>query len=234
MPDSKVYRFGVRDSSGNHSMPWRIWTQGNDCYLGARHISNSYKASFHESGQCQVGISGNLRKNLEGDPGWENQSRLYDIWYIDRNLTPGSSTELIEVIIPCSHLDKFKLKKTTDINWIDCSDNSLISVGVFLANIRSDRIIHSTQEQLEALTKLPLQCGLSMLVLKRLLSENCINLGALCQMLKISIESPSKKRTYKNGNLDHADKSIRGMIWQKQENRRSWYELSYVKSMQDG
>ena len=109
MAKEHAFRFAVRNRIGQHSQQWRIWTRHNDCYIGNRGTSQSYKASFHESGQCQVGLSSEIRSTLIEHPGWKGKSRFYDQWKADVDLSIGSSIKLLELVIPHSQLDEFEI-----------------------------------------------------------------------------------------------------------------------------
>ena len=92
--------------------------------------------------------------SLNGNPEWDNESRLYDEWHVETNLSAYSSIKLLEIIIPYSELDVFELKKKDKVHWVECYENSAASFGVFRANISGKKIISSEDQQIKELCRL--------------------------------------------------------------------------------
>ena len=232
MAKEHTFRFAVRNKSGQHSQQWRIWTRHNDCYIGSRGTSQLYKASFHESGQCQVGLSSEIRKSLVEYPGWRGESRFYDQWEVPVDLSVGSSVKLLELVTPYSQLDEFEIKAQKRVSWIFCSENKAASVGIFKANIGRDQGIHTTNERAEELCRLPLSNGYSILVLARLIDEKKEYNELINDALNDIFPIKRGGKTYIDGAVDKRCSGIRAMIWHKNRDGRYWFEASLRKNFE--
>ncbi len=231
MAKDNAFRFAVRNDIGQHSQQWRIWTRNNDCYIGSRATAQSYKASLHESGQCQVGLSSEIRDTLVENPEWKEKSRLYDQWRVNIDLTPGSSIKYFELVIPHSQLDNFRFGKAGNVSWITCPKGKAVSVGIFKANIQDDQTTESTQEQFLELCRLPLSNGYSILVLSRIVPETTEHKQFISNVVKDIFPLNKNSKTYINGPVDPKRPSIRVMIWHKNSEERYWIEASLRKTL---
>jgi hypothetical protein len=232
MAKEHPFRFAVRNKMGQHSQQWRIWTRNNDCYIGSRGITHSYKASFHESGQCQVGLSSEIRSALVAQPGWENESRLYDQWKVDIDLSSGSSIKLLELIIPNSQLDKFEEKTNNKVKWITCAKSKAVSIGIFKANISAEQRVATVDETNAELCRLPLSNGYSILVLARIIDEKKEYNKFINAMLNGIFPIKTGRKTFVSGTIDTRCPGIRAMIWHKNQEGRYWIETSLRKTFE--
>lgn len=231
MAKEHAFRFAVKNDNGQHSQQWRIWARNNDCYMGNRGTAQSYKASFHESGQCQVGLSSEIRGTLIESPDWKGESRLYDQWRINIDLPPGSSIKLIELVIPHSQLDDFDFGKKGNVSWILCTEGKIASIGIFKANIRNDQKFKSQDEHTSELCRLPLSNGCAILVLSRQIPEDIEFKNFIRDAVKDIFPLKNTGKTYINGQVDPRRPSIRAMIWHKNPQGRYWIEASLRKNL---
>lgn len=232
MTKENAFRFAVRNIMSEHSQQWRIWTRHNDCYIGSRGIIHSYKASFHESGQCQVGLSSETRSTLASQLGWENESRFYDQWEVDIDLSIGSSIKLLELIIPYSQLDKFEEKKNENVKWIFCEESKAASIGIFKANISAEQRVSIVDEPTEELCRLPLSNGYSILVLVRFIDEKMEYNKFINAKLKDILPLKMGRKTFVGGTVDMRRSDIRVMIWCDNKDGRYWIEASLKKTIE--
>lgn len=229
MTKSNVYRFSVKNQAGEFSQVWRIWVVGSDVYVDPRGITQSYKASFHESGTCHVGISSEVRRTLLEFPEWEGKSRHYDSWEITSLPNQRESVELVDIIIPCSQLDIFDVKHQSKINWLECSEGQCASISIFKANMAENAVVKSSQTAFRHLCSLSLKNGIKVIVLFRLIGERSEYLE-LMKAQVLNADNPNNERTYSNGEYELDDSNVRAMIWHKSENgRRIWFEASVKK-----
>ena len=238
MSKEHAFRFAVRNRKGQHSQQWRIWTRHNDCYLGSRGVAHDFKASFHETGKCQVGLSSEIRKKLVAQPGWENESRFYDQWEVDTNLSAGSSIKLLELVIPNSQLDEFEEKTKSKVRWIHCEEGKAASIEVFKANMGAEQIASSLNIHAEELCRLPLSNGYYIVAWHRLVDEKLEYNKVISNTLNAIFPLREGRKTFINGEVNTASPSIRAMIGYKNQHGRYWFEASlrktFVKGAQKG
>lgn len=224
-----TFRFAIRNKIGQHSQQWRIWTQHNDCYIGSRWLSHSYKASFHESGQCQVGLSSEIRESLNDDLKWQGESRLYDKWKVDVDIPPGTIVKLLELIIPYSQLDKFEIKSSKGIDWINCDENKAVSIAFFKANLTTEQKVKTKDFDNNELCRLPLSNGYCILVLSRLIDEKNEYINLISNSVSDIFSKNHIGKRYTNGEIDQRSPDIRIMLWYKNKDGRYWLEASLKK-----
>lgn len=230
---SRVFRFCVGNKE-ERSLVWRLWTQKNDCYLGAREIAGQYKASFHEDGRCQIGISRSLRKMLIENPNWASQSRLYDIWYVDINSGAPRLHPLIELIIPRSHLENLPpIKENKEVYWLNSGDyGEATSFGIFRQNAQSSYNPPNVVDSEVVVKRLPLDCGASVVVIYRLISWTKEHESFLSKNLSNMDLSENSGRRYSAGDFNMENPGIRAMMCTSIQNKRYWFEFSPRKFLQ--
>jgi hypothetical protein len=91
-------RFVTRIAAGGIDVPrsstWRIWTSGDEIYIGARAVSGLMKASLHASGERHRGYTHEYMSDLMSKNFWtRGASRHFDIWARGLPITPVLSLE---------------------------------------------------------------------------------------------------------------------------------------------
>jgi hypothetical protein len=230
---AKAIRFAITSENSQYSQSWKIWTQKNNCYMGSRGMAQDYKASFHESGQCQIGLSSEIRKSLVIDPSWEGKSRLLDVWQVENDVEYGEKVRLIELLFPFSHLDKFNKPISGNEIELRCGIGEISSVAVFRARMGADSIVKSGDQSVSEVGRLPLNNGQWIVVLHRVLDETEEYLDFFAKSansFKLPYEnSDDSGRTYQKGDIDLNKPGLRLMLGYKNNDSRYWIEMSHAK-----
>ena len=229
MSDHSV-RFMAAADSGVHSQSWKAWVRGNDCYLGTRRISHEYKVSFHESGQCHIGLSKEVRKTLIDDPSWQGKSRLFSKWAVETELLEGEHVKLFEMLFPHSHLDAWKTPITGNELLLSCEPGQIASVAFYRASIPLGATVESEDQSVAEVARLPLENGHSIVVLYRWFEESEEHLHFF-EQTALSFRLPGepgtgKGRTYATGKIDRKNPNSRAMLSFQNDGGRYWVELS--------
>lgn len=173
---NKVCNFLIKNNKEQSSSTFRIWTQKNDCYFAVNGTASEHKYSFHQDGQCQYGLSSELRKSLTSDSNWLGKSRLYDTWKAKTDLDHNQGEKLLEIILPLSLLSnsktdsKAKLKQNNTINLNYSQKKSVASIIIFKFNIKENSKIDINKGSVE-LARLPLQNGYFVIIFVRSIKE---------------------------------------------------------------
>lgn len=223
-------RFMVAGLNGIRSKAWRVWVQRNDCYLGSRGIVHHYKASFHESGQCHIGLSKEIRQNLIGDPSWDGKSRLFAEWHVSSDFEHRERVKLIEVLFPYSHLSCLETPLAGDEIVLNGAEGKIESVALFKGMGQTEFVVESEDETLREVGRLPLKNGQSIVVLHRSFEETDEYLQYF-EKLARSFKLPGQSsvgpgRTYATGPIDLESPNLRTMLSLKSNDEHYWVELS--------
>jgi hypothetical protein len=232
-------RFGIAASSGKRSLSWKVWVDGNDGYLGSRGIAQAYKASFHESGQCQIGLSAEIRKGLVDDPAWKGKSRLFAKWQVRPELERRQHAKLFEVLFPFAHLSNLDRPVVDDELILEGKEGEIASVGLFRVSMPSGSVVESEDDSLIEIGRLPLRNGQCILVLYRSFQEANQDLQFFeCAARSFKVmrgeESSGRGRTYVGGSFDLGSPNLRVMLYFKNNGDHYWVELSSERLTQEG
>jgi len=227
-----TFRFLVANDIGDTSQEWRIWADGNELYIGARSTAHEYKASFHSSGQCQVGISSGLRKTLISDPNWAGKSRLFCTWTIDETATEPAYYELLEILIPDSYLDEVDFGITPAGSVLRSIPEHITSVGIIKARLPSGATLTSNAPGFEELCRIQLNNGFCAVIVKRLLPESKEYHRFVRHQFwsHFLAERTADGRTYgTKERIDQASANVRAMLWDGTQSKKYWHEVSARK-----
>lgn len=222
------YKFLVQNMTGEHSYIWSVVVSENNCYVSAGGVKG-YKASFHESGDCQVGLTSNLRKTLGAD--WEGKSRHFDQWAAKADLSPGEIAPLLEIIISGSQLDVFPQSNIGIVHEISCEPYQCIGIQLSKANM-SGGVIASSEPGFFQLSRLPLKNGLDIVVLKREITTDSLdNFLRACVIDGIDNADVAGK-AYLPEAISGDETGLRAMVFHKKEDgHRLWIEASVRKCL---
>lgn len=231
MSNKQIFRFRVRSSAGGCSQDWRIWTDRNEIYVGARNTSHEYKASFHSSGQCHVGISRALRESLVSDPEWEGKSRLFSAWKIDPSEYAAGRQHLVELVFSDSHLDVPDTKNDTNVCVLESHPGIITAVAVIRDQVGVDAVLSSSDPTFVELHRMQLPSGHAVIVLKRELPET----PAYHEFLRMRFPSLWKTdsgvagRSYGERPNGALHPGIRVLVWDGSGREKYWHEMSSSK-----
>ena len=228
---SPTYRFRIQRSVNECSQDWRIWVEKSEVYLSPRGIGNQYKASFHSSGQCQVGLSSDIRKSLIGDSRWDGKSRLFGVWQAPTQFSGGDNTVLVELVFPGSYLDVFTSKPGKSVEILECPENHLVSINIVKSSLQAGVVLQSDDASFRELARLPCTNGSTISVLYRTLQENDEYrnyLRARYWSQQLAEPTPSA-RTYGSRDAVPVSPGIRALLWEGRTEPKQWHEASVYK-----
>jgi hypothetical protein len=230
---SNLLRFGVKKTSGECSSVWRAWTNKNDGFLTTGRLANQYKASFHESGLCYVGLTKELRGTLLSDPAWKGQSRFFHKWVRETEIKQNQFIHLLDLWFPSSHLD-LAVKPdhhAKEVIWIGSpASGRMVSVGVFVANIADPLSItlHDTDGGL--LCCHPFMNGHKFILLYRYIDEPPGLVELISNYVSYALHPNDNEKTYGTiESINTVHPGIRALIWHVVNGSRVWIETSLVK-----
>jgi hypothetical protein len=226
-----TYRFRVQLSSGECSQDWRVWVEDSEIYLAPRSIGHHYKASFHSTGQCQVGLSSEVRKSLIGDPSWDGKSRLFSVWQAPGQYTGNEQAMLIELMFPGSYLDEVPTKPGKSVDVIDCPDVHVVSVGLLKSSLRNGAVLKSNDFSFRELIRLPCSNGCSLSVVSRVLPETETYRDYLRERYwsHYLAEPSADGRTYGSRGGAPETAALRALLWDARTEPKQWHEVSAQK-----
>ncbi|MBW1992322.1 MAG: hypothetical protein JRI59_09460 [Deltaproteobacteria bacterium] len=202
----KICRFGVKDDHGNFSSIWRAWVNKNDAFLTIGYLANQYKASFHESGECHVGLTQEVRKSLS-DLTWKGESRHFYKWRREKNIRKNQLIHLLDLWFPTSHLDlpiEMESLSKKEILWINNpAGERMVSVGVFLANIEEPFGIRLNSPNSGLLCSLSLLNGYKFVLLWRYIDEPSNLIDFFPNYIHCALHPNENEKTF--GKIDHTD-----------------------------
>jgi len=232
---SNLLRFGVKNTYGEFSSIWRVWTNKNDGFLTTGHLANQYKASFHESGLCYVGLSSELRKSLISDPAWKGQSRFFQKWERETEIKQNQFIQLLDLWFPCYYLDLAVENDhhESEVIWIAApASGRLVSVGVFVWNIENPHSItlHDTDGGL-------LCCrsfinGYKFILLYRYVDEPQGLVEMISNYVSYALQPHDNEKSYGTiESVNMEDPRIRTLIWRVIDGSRVCIEVSLSKAI---
>lgn len=228
---SPTYRFRVQRPTGECSQDWRVWVQGAEVYLAPRCVGHQYKASFHASGQCQVGLSSDVRESLIADPHWEGKSRLFDTWQTSSIFTGDERAVLLELLIPGSYLDAVDLKPGKKVELLPCPDAHLVSICLVKSSVSSIALLTSPDISFRELARLPCTNACTLSVLYRVLPEtdkyhNYLRHRYWSHQLA---EPTPAGRAFGSRVAAPIPPTVRALLWDGRAEPKQWHEVSARK-----
>lgn len=225
MEKNHTFRFRLLASNGNTSQVWRLWAKNCDVYLGARSTAHDYKASFHASGQCHVGLSTRLRKELVANPAWAGQSRLYDTWTRKLEDCVDNAQHLIEVVFAHSFLDSIPGKLSRGIMTLDCPSNTIVVVTIYrLRQVETTSL--AFEKNVRNLHQFQLPDGNTVLVTRQDFKESREYLDSKRKKLRATLDGVRLPgRTYGGRSSEPYDAGVRALVWDGNDERKQWHEL---------
>jgi hypothetical protein len=227
---SSAYRFRIANSAGECSQDWRIWTEKEEIYVGARTTAHEYKASFHSSGQCHVALSSQIRASLAGDPSWDGKSRLFSKWTIDPLTADTSPQDLVELVFPDSYLDDMSGIPSSSAAVLESQPGTITTVAIILTRLNANATLSSTDLGFSELHRAQLPSGRTVLVIRRQFQET-LEYHAYVRTRYWShyLAKPTKSgRTY-GTKPDALTPGGHVMLWDGTQIRKYWHELSMRK-----
>lgn len=233
---SPTYRFRVQRNTDECSQDWRVWVDGADIYLAPRGVAHQYKASFHGSGQCQVGLSSDIRKSLVADPRWEGKSRLLDCWEAASSFTGDERVALLELLFPGTYLDKVESKSDQSVQLLPCPDNHLVSICLVKSSLPTGTVLTSSDTSFRELTRLPSTNACTLSLLYRALPETDDYLNYLRNRYwsHYLSEPTADGRTFGSRVAAPMSPSIRALLWDGRTKPKQWHEASARKLHESG
>lgn len=226
-----TYRFRVHRAATDCSQDWRVWIEGSEVYLAPRSVGHQYKASFHSSGQCQVGLSSSLRESLIGDPLWEGKSRLFSVWNVPTTFSRNERVILVELFFPGSYLDNVTSKPGKSVELLECPDNHVVSICLLKSSLQSGVSFKSSNSSFRELSRLPCTDGCSLSVLYRVLPENdeYRNYLRYRYWSHYLAEPSSDGLTFGTWGDIPTSADVRALIWDGRTEPKQWHEVSVRK-----
>ncbi len=235
MPSS-TFRFRVQRTSGECSQDWRVWVEDAEVYLAPRCVAHQYKASFHSSGQCQVGLSSDIRKSLIADPLWEGKSRLFDCWQAATSFAGDERVSLLELLFPGSHLDTVESKPGKSVQLLPCPGDHLVSICLVKSSLPTGAVLTSSDTSFEELSRLSCGNTCTLSVLYRTLPETDEYRNYLRNRYwsHYLAESTTAGRTFGSRIAAPMPPAIRALLWDGRTEPKQWHEVSARKLHADG
>lgn len=226
-----TYRFRVQRATGECSQDWRVWVEGADVYLAPRCVGHQYKASFHHSGQCHVGLSSDIRKSLIADPRWEGKSRLFDCWQAVSSFTGDERVALLELLFPGSYLDTVESKPGKSVQLLPCPDNHLVSICLVKSSLPTTAVLTSSDTSFRELTRLTCANGCALSLLYRTVPESDEYLNYLRNRYwsHYLAEPTAAGRTFGSRVAAPMSPAIRALLWDGRTKPKQWHEISARK-----
>lgn len=228
MPKDQTFRFRLSSSTGECSQDWRIWAERDELYIGARHTSHEYKASFHSSGQCHVGLNKEIRKKLEANTSWEGKSRLFSKWTIDPSGCAMGRQHLLELVFANSYLDVLETKHEANVHVLESRPGTITTVAVVRDRLAKGTVLVSDAPTFAELHRIYLPSGNAICVLKREFPET----PEYHQYVRTRFLSHWKAeitlsgRTYGERPTEIPDTSARALLWDGTNPEKYWHEVS--------
>jgi hypothetical protein len=227
---NNLFRFGVKNSNGECSSIWRVWTNKNDGFLTTGRLGGQYKASFHESGHCYVGLTSELSKTLSGPP-WNSQSRSFQKWVRKKEIEKNQRIQLIDLWFPTSLLDlavEEDLHHNKELNWIGApAKATIVSIGIFIANIENPLSIRLNDTSAGLLWSRSFENNYKFFLLYRYIDEPPGLLDSFSSYIACALHPDEKEITYGKIKFnDIKDPKKRLLIWKVIDGSRVCIEFS--------
>lgn len=228
---SPTYRFRVQRTTGECTQDWRVWIEGAEAYLAPRCVAHQYKASFHSSGQCQVGLSSDLRKSLISDPRWERKSRLFDCWQVASSFAEDQSVSLLELLFPSSYLDTVESRPGKSVELLSCPSDNLVSICLVKSSLSTNAVLTSPDTSFQELARLSCGDACTLSVLYRTLPETDEYRNYLRHRYwsHYLAESTTDGRTFGSRVAAPMPPAIRALLWDGRTEPKQWHEVSARK-----
>jgi hypothetical protein len=233
-----LFRFGVKNTAGECSSIWRVWIDKNDGFLVNSRLANQYKATFHESGLCYVGLTKELRKTLVSDPTRNGQSRFFHKWERETGIRQNQFIHLLDLWFPSSHLD---LAVETDrhgkeVIWIEApASERLVSVGIFIANIADPKNISSCDTDGGLLCCHQFMNGNRFILLYRYIDEPPGLMQLISDHISYALHPHYNEKKYGDvESINTVSPVIRALIWHIVDGSRVWIEASLHRTIGAG
>lgn len=226
-----VFRFRIVSDSGEESSNWRIWTQRENVYVGVRLMTDTYKASFHETGECHVGITTEVRKTLVGNPSWTGKTRHFSGWTLDPLDADTGLQNLVDILFPDSYLGPPGPAEKSKATILRSQPSTITAVSVIRARLPENAYLHCTDTSVSELFGAPLPSGRMLLVVRsNLLETPEYRTEIRSQMLsRWSASSTPSGRTYGTKPAGSPDENVRALLWNGTNQRKRWSEVSAQK-----
>lgn len=228
---SPTYRFRVQRTASECSQDWRVWVEGAEVYLAPRCVGHQYKASFHSSGQCQVGLSSDIRTSLIADPGWEGKSRLFDCWQTASSFAIDERVILLELLFPGSYLDTVESKPGKSVELLPCPDDHLVSICLVKSSLPTGTVLTSSDTSFRELARLTCRNAYTLSVLYRTLPETDEYRTYLRDRYwsHYLAEPTAAGRTFGSRVAAPMPPTIRALLWDGRTEPKQWHEVSARK-----
>ena len=225
---SPTYRFRVQRTADECSQDWRVWIEDAEVYLAPRSVGHQYKASFHSSGQCQIGLSSEIRKSLVIDPQWEGKSRLFSRWQAASSFSGDERVVLLELLFPGSYLDMVESKPGKAVDLLPCPDEHLVSVCLVKSSLPAGVVLKSPDTSFRELARLLCGNGCTISVLYRTLLETDEYRNYLRDRYwsHYSAEPTATGRTFGARGAAPVTPAIRALLWDGRTEPKQWHEVS--------
>lgn len=233
MLKDQAFRFRVVNSEGESSSDWRVWVQGGEAYASSRYISNQYKASFHSSGQCHVGISQELRASLVDDPQWRGKSRHFSTWTVDHTQAAQKPVPLVTLLFPELYLSTPSSKGNKEVEMLPVAKKKIAAIALLListARVHELRPADSVTP-LRRLCNLPMPSGNSIVAYQAELEMPIGYEQELQNRFAAQMRAPetSNSRTFGRRPDHEFSPTMRAMLWDGRRIEKQWCEISAAK-----
>lgn len=226
-----TYRFRVQRANDERSQDWRVWIENAQIYLSPRSVGHQYKASFHSSGQCQVGLSSEIRRSLTADQKWAGKSRLFSSWQAPVSFSRDERVVLLELLFPGSYLDSVEAKAGKPVDLLPCPHGHLVSICLAKASLAEGVILSSPDNSFRELARLPCGNSCTLSVLYRTLPETDEYRDYLRNRYwSHYLARPTEAgRTFGSRPPAPISSAVRALLWDGRTEPRQWHEVSARK-----
>lgn len=225
-----VFRFRIENQSGEKSQDWRIWAQRDDIYASSRGIANTYKASFHASGECHVGLTSEVRRSLV-DETWTGKSRHFSKWVLETLDANEAPQNLVTILFPDSYLGPAGSSVDSKTTIIKGSKESITAVSIFRTHSHKDINPESDNVDFAVLFRVGLPCGQDLVVTKLSLAETPEYRQAMkaTLMSQLAAQRTVSGRTYGSRIEGIPGPEVRAMLWNGTQQIKYWSEITARK-----
>jgi len=225
----QVLRLAGCDASGARSSSWRFWASGSECYASANGVGNSYKASFHNSGACQIELTSELIKDEGSESCWRGEGRFWDRWTVENDPKPGEVVLLLNIIVPHRHLERFTPPEKNKPEFLICQADTSLCISLYKENPSSQAL----ETNFDQIFRIQMENGYNFLIMAGLSKWTKEDLNPVEQALRENLKYKEGQRRYVNKTVEGLQTDSRAILGWRQDLNRFWFDLSVKKCFEE-